>query len=322
MVNGDMTIVPSTPPIEESRRNSVVRREVRNGVAVYIKRAQTEEWEASAEQIRKRSGHEADVLRRIADSGLFHGRLGAMEVVESDPERAVLVTREVPGRPLQDLLLKSVGRRPGGESLRSLLLTGRWLRTFQEVPLQTRDLAPLSDKSPHDLVEYCTVRLRKLRELGYGGLDERARQRLLEAVGRHVANSAEEDRRHVLCHGDFGAFNVIWDSRVVTAIDLTQAQAGVPLLDVTYFLHRLEMLPIYFPWRQWPVPLWRRAFLRGYGRPEAESSPMYRALVIRHLLCRLQTYVRRPRAGLRDRLHTPWVIHHVRRRLLRAIEAE
>ncbi|MGE0374264.1 MAG: phosphotransferase [Planctomycetaceae bacterium] len=316
-----MTRTPSTPPLEVTRRNSVIRREVRDGVPVYVKQSQTQDWEASAAQIRERSSHEADVLRRIAESGRFHGRLGATDLIASQPEEAIIITREVPGRPLQEFLLTSYRRDPNQDCLRALLLAGRWLNAFQQLPVCAQDLAPLSEHSPHDHVEYCAIRLRKLSDLGYRGLNPDAQQRLLKAVQDGIECSSADDRRHVLCHGDFAAFNVLWDSHVLTGIDLTQAQTSAPLLDVTYFLHRLELLPIYFPWKHWPVDLWRRAFLKGYGRPAAAESPMYRALMIRHLLCRLQTYVRRPRAGWRDRLHTPWVIHHVRRRLLQAIEA-
>ncbi|MBX3437997.1 MAG: phosphotransferase [Planctomycetaceae bacterium] len=316
-----MTSTLSTQPTEEARRNSVIRRELRDGVAVYVKQSRTQDWEADADQVRRRCGHEADVIRRIADSGRFSGRLGRMDLIAAQPEEATLVTREVSGVPLQKLLLTSYRRNLSHESVRALFLAGRWLDAFQQLPVDEEDRAEVGDQSPHDLVEYCAIRLRKIASLGYKGINADDQRRLLSALRKCVDRSTAHDREPVLCHGDFGAFNVLWDSRVLTGIDFTQTHTAERLLDVTYFLHRLEMLPIYFPWKRWPIAAWERAFLRGYGRSEAPDSLMYQALMIRHWVCRLQTYVRRPRQGWKDRLHTPWVIHHIRRRLLQAVDA-
>jgi hypothetical protein len=125
------------------------------------------------------------------------------------------------------------------------------------------------------------------------------------------------DQEPVWCHHDYCAGNMIWNGRTLTVIDFGMAGPGVPLLDVTYFIHRIAMLRIYVPWKRWPVGAWTRAFLRGYGRPEAAASPMYQALMIRHLLCRLLTYVHKPPHGLKQRLHNPWVRRCVRTTLLR-----
>ena len=95
-------------------------------------------------------------------------------------------------------------------------------------------------------------------------------------------------RRRVWCHSDYGPYNIIWDHRTLTPIDFAGAGLDVPLADVTYLIHRLEMLPLRYPWRRWPLVRWRRACLRGYGMPKAESSPVYRALMARFLLSRLK----------------------------------
>lgn len=314
-------VMPSAQQTERLRRNSLIRREVRDGVAVYVKQTLVRDWEASAQQVCQRSGQEADVIRRIAASPDFGGRLGVIDLVDSQPEEAVVVTREVSGRPLQDFLLGSYRRAPGAQCLRAMLLAGRWLSAFQKIPLREEDHAAIGDQSPSDLVEYCQIRLQRLESLGYSGVSREIQQRLLRHVREGVEHSPPADRDLVLCHGDFGAFNILWDSRMLTAIDFTQSHVGVPLLDATYLIHRLQMLPIYFPWKRWPVQTWQRAFLQGYGRPLAVDSPMYQSLMIRHLLCRLVTYVRRPRQHFREKLHTAWVVRQVRRRLLRELGA-
>jgi hypothetical protein len=107
---------------------------------------------------------------------------------------------------------------------------------------------------------------------------------------------------------------------MLTAIDFATAHSMFPLLDVTYFVHRLEMQRVYRPWKAWPIAAWRRAFLRGYGRPDADRSPMWQALMIRHLLCRLTTYVLRPPRNAKQAMHDRYVRWWLRRRLSRAAQ--
>lgn len=310
-----------TQQTEQRRLNSLIRREMRDGVPVYVKQSLVGDWNASVEQVQQRVVREANVMRRVAASGSFRGRLGVLDLVDWKRNEATIVTREVAGQPLQDYLVGSYRRRPAGECMRALLLAGRWLNTFQNLPLEEQDHLIISDQSPRELVEYCDIRLRNLKSLGYSKLKHDSR-RLLNSVRDSVDQSSAKDVDLVLCHCDFGAFNILWDSHVITGIDFSEAQASVPLLDVTYFIHRMSMLPIYFPWKHWPVRRWQEAFLKGYGRPRAAESPMYRALMIRHLLCRLQTYVRRPGRGVRQKVHTRWVIDRVYRQLIRTITTD
>ena len=109
---------------------------------------------------------------------------------------------------------------------------------------------------------------------------------------------------------------------VVVARDQEQELPPIHLEADLVFDHRLEMLRVYRPWIRSPIALWKRAFLHGYGRADAESSPMYRALMIRHLLCRLLTYVRRPPANLKQWLHYKWVRWRVRERLVAELARE
>ena len=95
------------------------------------------------------------------------------------------------------------------------------------------------------------------------------------------------------------------------------ATVDLALADVTYLIHRLEMQQIYRPWKCWPIGVWKRALLRGYGRDDAEISPMYRALMIRYRICRLLTYVRRSPRDLKQRLHDCWVRSILRYKLNR-----
>lgn len=199
-----------------------------------------------------------------------------------------------------------------------MYLAGLWLRRFQQVELQDCDREPISELDPVDLVEYCRLRLNGLNDMGYRWPDSRVREQILDWIKKldHAADDGE--KTFAWAHGDYAPGNIIWDGHTLTPIDFAMACAERPLHDVTYLIHRLEMQRIYRPWKRWPIAVWKRAILRGYGRPDAEASPMYQALMIKHLICRLHTYVRRPPKSLKQKLHDKWVRAVIRRRLIEA----
>jgi hypothetical protein len=239
--------------------------------------------------------------------------------VHGDAGSGSLITEEAPGDPLGESVLGRFRRSVDRECLTALYLAGKWLRWFQSLSVKPGDEVSLTDDDPEDLVEYCDIRMQKILELGYGWPSDATRRKIRHELARLIRRSPEEDLRRVWCHADYGPQNVLWDGQTLTPLDFGTVHLGHPLLDVTYFIHRLEMLRIYFPWRRWPVGAWKRAILRGYGRPDAERSPMYQAMMIRHLHCRLKTYVRRPPLNLKQRIHNAWTRGCVRTRMLRLV---
>ncbi|NQU20252.1 MAG: aminoglycoside phosphotransferase family protein [Candidatus Nealsonbacteria bacterium] len=297
---------------------SDVRRTEQDGQIVYVKEYhQLEDRGVTAEVIRRRTGREIDLFRRLASHFASERRLGSLNLVCGEAESGTLVTVEAPGRPLAEAILGKFRTSVDAQCLRALYLVGKWLRRFQSLPVNPGDEAHLTEDDPADLVEYCDIRMRRVLELGYGWPPDAIRREIGQCLAVLVKRSPEQDRRFVWSHGDYGAQNILWDGNVLTPIDFNTAKLSYPLHDVTYFIHRLEMFRVYFPWRRWPLAAWRRAVLRGYGRPDAEQSPMYRAMMIRHLHCRLNTYVRRPTLNLKQRVHNAWTRQRVRAKLLR-----
>jgi len=285
-----------------------------NGRTVYRKRYRAVGWRVDGEIVRRRVEREVGIIRQLHESQLFGGRLGLMTILSSDPEQASLVMDEVSGESLQGPLANYSTSR-SKELLTALFLAGRWLQRFQLGKVSADACVPiLDDVDPHDLVDYCDVRLKRLKDYG-NGLDSALHSRLLERVRMLMDNTDESDLRFVWTHGDYAPGNLMWDGRTLTPIDFATVQANRPLQDVTYLIHRLEMFQIYRPWRSWPIRSWTAAVLRGYGRPDAEESPMYQAMMIRHFVCRLSTYTRRPPRDVKQRLHDTWVKRVIRKRL-------
>lgn len=298
----------------DTRSSSVIKRVVLDDRPVFVKQYMLGDWGRNEKVVCRRAKREFELISNLRASALFEGRLGLVRVFSAEPQKASLVTEEVPGQPLEQTIIGHdwrVRRR----TLGAILLAGRWLRRFQQLDLSDADQESISELDPHGLVDYCRVRLTNLAKLGYRWPGRTLCERILETVRRLDEQVDAADRRCVWVHGDFAPGNIIWDGRVLTPIDFAMACAERPLLDVTYFIHRLEMQRVYRPWKRWPIGAWKRAFLRGYGRPDAEASPMYQALMIRHLICRLLTYVRRPPRNWQQRLHDKYVRSVIRRRL-------
>ena len=321
MADKNSTSVPAEQPVIESterRGTSIVTRTVQNGRAVYAKSYLAGDWGRTLDVVTARTQREHALIERLRQSGLIRGRLGLVRIVSADPLHAQLVTEEVPGSGV-DQLIQGRFRRPEFECLSALWLAGRWLKRLQQLELHREDRVSISQLDPVDLGDYCKMRLDKLAEHAKRPLSREHGIRLIAAVRKLVEGAKDADRRLVWAHADYTPGNMIWDGHILTPIDFAMAHADRPLLDVTYFIHRLEMLRVYRPWKRWPIATWKRAFLRGYGRPDAEDSSMYRALMIRHHLCRLLTYLRRPPRDLKQEVHDKWVRGVVVRKLSRLV---
>lgn len=300
------------PTVSEHRVSSQIRRAVRDGVAVYEKQYLPNDWDDDADVIRSRAQREVQILRRIADGDLFRGRLGVVRIVDANPEAASISTREIEGVSLGKFI-------DAGKDVRTNLmpwfLAGRWLRQFQSLPLTENVTDIASRRDPDEIVDYCDLRLRSISDYGYNRLSDATRMSLLSRIEQLRDQQTASGRRQVWVHADYSPGNLMWDGRVLTPIDFAMVRSGDPLGDATYLIHRIEMHRVYRPWLRIPVASMRRAVLRGLGVPEADGSAAYQMLMIKHHICRLHTYVRRPPKSFKQSLHDRWVRSVLLRRL-------
>ncbi|MBN2474406.1 MAG: phosphotransferase [Pirellulales bacterium] len=296
----------------------MIERRLISGRPVYVKQHLLAAEDGPHEFIRTQVEREIEVLAAIASLPGITRHLGAMKVVESDPAKAEIVTEEVPGEPLQSVLCSRRTVTFHGTCIRALYLAGKWLRVFQTLPVspQIRVSRP---GNPGDLVAHCDLRLRKLTEVGYHWPSSTSRPMILRWLREQIESTPREQLDEVCCHGDYGPYNMLWDGTTLTPIDFATCSTDLPLADVTYLIHRIEMLPIQFPWRCWPVALWRRACLRGYGMPSAMDLPIYHVFMVRHLLSRLKKLVESTPNGRLQRWHNAWLRGRVRSRLSETI---
>jgi len=311
---------PDTPDTSGCGRvSSLVQQKEVDGRDVFVKSYFDAESKTISALARARAAREIEVLEHLAQHLDNTSRLRSVQLVSAEPEQATLTTQKTTGETLQECLNGPFysGRRP--EGLRALWLAGRWLQSFQAMPTAEGHGTVLGRFNPPGLIEYCVLRLDTIRESDRTLVSPLLRDRLLDTLEHLLHEAPTNEKQPVWCHRDFAPVNILWDGRAIIGLDFAMSALDVPLLDASYFIHRLEMTKLYSPWKRWPVDRWKRAFLRGYGRAEADRSPMYRALEIRHLLCRLQTYVRRDSTGWKQRLHNTWVRKRVLAELARRV---
>lgn len=291
---------------------------VEEGRCVYIKRYSGAGSTIDSRIACQRTAREADVIRRVSSSGIFNDRLGVLKLVDADASTARIATEKVSGQPLQCHLLGPYSSRLGSECLWAMYMAGRWLSQFQRLAIEAGDEARFSENDPADLLEYCRLRFEAIARRGDRWATEGVRRELDRRIGSLLLQAGSESQVSVWSHGDYNAANLIWDGERLTAIDFAMAKVDHPLLDVAGFIHRLELLPMLYPWRRWPLEAWRLSFLWGYGHPDCDRTPMFKALAIRHLLCRLLSYNRVPK-NVADSLHNAWLRRCVRKRLIAAV---
>ncbi len=292
------------PPPLEQRLSSQIRRTIRDGAAVFEKQYVTNDWDDDIAVVRQRAQREVEILTQVAGCDLFSGRLGVVRIAKADPDAATIATHEITGMSLGQFILHGKNVET---NLMPWFLAGRWIRQFQALKLVDYSSEVVSKKDPSDIVDYCDFRLRSLAKLGYKWPTETTRKVLLQTIKDLRDRCEDSDTTAVWVHADYAPGNLMWDGRMLTPIDFAMVRSGAPLDDVTYLIHRLEMHKIYRPWLRLPVPALRRAILRGFGHPAADQSAAYKILMIKHQICRLLTYVRRPANSLKQTLHDRYV---------------
>ena len=305
------------PPTEQ-RRSSTIRRETIAGQTVFVKRYHGGDWGKPQDVMEAQAAAEVEIVRRLSDLREKPARLGCMKIVAIDADEASLTTAEIAGEPLERLILRSGSREHRGTCLRALLLAGRWQRMLQAI--DTDGFSPtIAETEPFEMIDYCNIRLQTILDLHPAWPTKLEAARILGWLKRQMDATLPEQQRKVWCHGDYGPTNFLWDRFTLTPIDFATCCLNYPLVDITYLIHRLEMLRWQFPWRRFPVDLWRRACLRGIGSAASEELPIYRALMVRHILCRLQTILYFEPRDKKQHWHNLWVCRCLRNRIQQLI---
>jgi len=299
---------------EEQRPGSTLVWARHNGHNVVIKKYRVTDTGPDAETLRKRVEREARLLTLLSQAKGRPRRLGVVQLLAVRPEDYTIELAVVPGQPVETLFFSSL-RAARPTLLRVAWLAGRWLRWFQQaVPVDGNKASEDCDTASN-LPEYCRIRLERLCKFRNSQANQTLCAAALRRLNELLAKVDLANRKVVVVHADYAPFNIIWDGYSLTPVDFGMAKVGDPWIDVTYFMHRLLIGPAYRPWQRIPVGAATKAFLRGYGEPQATQCPLFQAFLIRHTINRLTHYTLAVPRNIGERVQFLWLRYFLRRQL-------
>jgi hypothetical protein len=236
----------------------------------------------------------------------------APRVLAFFPEVPALVTEEVPGRSVAEVIdrdgarFRSARRR---ERLESICFgAGVWLRRYQDATVDRGALMCLDE-----MLVYVDVRLKLLVAMGQA--DVQWRERVLGTFERIRPSIPSTDLTLSDVHGDFSPANILHTGTAVVPIDFAMSSTGSIYYDLTRFHHQLGLFLTKPSFRPTTIRRLQRAFLQGYGRPIETDSGLFRLFIIQHVLCHWLGRLKTTAVAPHVRAYNWWVCRAHRRTL-------
>ena len=260
---------------------------------LYLKRYKPrEEGSHAREMTRSQVARDYEMTARVHSALASRSGFGAVRPIACFPNELVLVTAEVPGLTLSELIERQASWVPGSGKLAELgavlARVGGWLRAFQDLEPHAGPL------SMGDMREYLDVRLRRLRGLRRPVITEDEREAVLRHFDSAAAGVPGSELFEVLAHADLAPSNVLVDGERVAVIDFAMTTRGGVYLDVARLYTQLEFLTAKPHFTQRVVAAMQRALLDGFESGLSLERPLFRLFVIQHLLCHMSSLARNP----------------------------
>jgi tRNA A-37 threonylcarbamoyl transferase component Bud32 len=318
---GSHQVQLSVMTTEEREASQVARIRVAGETDVsvlYLKRYKPREnGDLAFEQTRRQVERDFDMTRRVHRALAGCDRFAAVRAIACFPEDLVLVTAEVPGRTLSDVIEQQASWKASGQTvayLRGVLeRVGAWLRAFQAIDVEAGALSMTAMR------EYIDVRLRRLRALTRPVISVEERDAVLRHFDRSTQQLADSDLVEVLVHADLAPSNIMVDGDHVAVIDFAMAARSGVYMDVARLYTQLEFLTAKPQFRQSVVGEMQHALLDGFERGLSLDRPLFRLFVIQHLLCHMSSLARNPAPRLAA-IYNTYQLHRHRTWLRRLVQ--
>jgi serine/threonine protein kinase len=242
---------------------------------LFVKASKHKVVDGGPHGMRKRVEKDFAVTKHVFDrmaSGEFYG---AVRPIACYPAYLAIVTEEVPGSTLLDVVENRL--RWSLDPSRSAVLrdvfvaAGRWIRDFQEPAPGSFSVAWIR--------EYIDSRLQRIaRATGQRG--ERLRDDVLRHVARIGARLPAEPAAAVTVHADLSPSNIMASGNRVVVLDFAMARPGHPLQDVARLFTQLDLLALKPQFRQSAVRPLQHAVLRGFSDTLRPDDPAFRLQVL------------------------------------------
>ena len=255
-----------------------------------------------------------EMTRRIRQALSGCAGLAAVRPIACFPEELALVTEEVEGPTLSEVLARRAAGWPGRAASREmstlLRLAGAWLKAAQTALPEDRamDLDAMRSYLDRRLAELETGGLIRLTTAGRSAV-ERYRDRLMgELTGQNL--------RPVWIHADFCPENIITGAGGITVLDFLMARSGTVYHDVAHLFMHLDAMKIK-PWfRPAIVDGLQRDLLEGFEPGFETDQPLFALMRLQHVVCHVVA-LQAPAQGRAARLYRAALNRRHRRWLTR-----
>lgn len=263
------------------------------------------------EQMRQRGVRDFETTRRVHLLMRSVAGISTLRPIAFLPDHLAVVTEEVHGKTLGQLLTRKAGWYPERETLDDLCTVmariGVWLRTVQTLDVSNARF------SLDGMRDYLDVRL--VRLVRHGGLDARERCGILKFFDDRRADVDEGDLQEVVIHGDLSPSNVMIAGTNVTVLDFEMWRTGSVFHDLSRIYHQIELRKLK-PWFK-PSSLDRllEATIVGFDPTLSPERPLFELLTLQHVINKLTKLTMQP-AGRLSGAYS-WYVTQCLRRWLR-----
>jgi hypothetical protein len=244
-------------------------------VCAYIKipkpRGQGAEGTSRAERMLE---HEYHATLALYETLRDDPRFGVVKPLAWLPEHRALVTEEVEGRPLGELLL-------GGASTEELVVAasriGAWINQYEKVFPASGSIRLEQRRA------YLDDRLTLLQGRVLSAADRRWALNRFDVLADEIGSATLPA---VAIHADFTPYNIIVgsDGRV-TVLDFTMAKIGTQYNDLAHLWFHLELIGTRRRGLREACRDMQRALLGGYTETHTSHDPLFRLMLLQHGVC-------------------------------------
>ncbi|HTU99448.1 MAG TPA: aminoglycoside phosphotransferase family protein [Luteitalea sp.] len=261
---------------------------------------------------------EADAASDLAKVFAGDPSLGVIAPLQTYPDLGAIITPAIDAPSLGAQIEERARWWPRPETQAILThgcqLAGQWLRRLHvarpvAVPWSTMQLG-----------EDLRLRMRLLADFPSAyGMPRALAVRLERWLDAHLRVASPTALSVSLTHRDYSPSNMLYDGRVLRVLDLATVGDAPRLLDVTRFLHQIDMLALKPRYRPHMRHRLQDAFRTGYGDDALIETSLVHVFMARHSLSHWLGAARRVR---RDRAAvTAWLLCRRHRHALARIVA-
>ena len=199
--------------------------------------------------------------------------IGAVRPIAFLPEHRAVVTEEMPGQQLSQVLASASHSSP--DLLAIARRIGGWIRIYQSIAAAPK-VVSLAERRA-----YLDERLAQLEKR----VISRAERQGVLATFDALAGQLGPEVPAVPIHADLSPTNIIVDGNGrIAVLDFTMAKMGATCHDISHLYFHLELNGARRQKREM-MRDFQQALLAGYSPPLSDDSALFRLMLIQHAVC-------------------------------------